>query len=70
MSAPAEQAERETFTIDEVATKLGLSRSYAYLLAGRDALPVPVLRVGGRLLVPRRPLERLLDGEREAIASG
>jgi predicted DNA-binding transcriptional regulator AlpA len=57
------QAERRTLTIPEVATALGLGRSTAFALAKRDALPVPVIRLGRRLVVSRELVERLLAGE-------
>jgi excisionase family DNA binding protein len=41
---------------------LGISRRLAYELAARGKLPV--LRLGGRVLILRRPLERMLEGER------
>ena len=50
-----------TFTIDEVATLLGISRSTAYECAHRGELPV--LRFGRRLVVTRSTLVRLLGDE-------
>ncbi len=55
--------DRETLTIDEAATALGISRKHAYDLAATDRLSVPVLRLGRRLVVSRRALERVLQGE-------
>jgi excisionase family DNA binding protein len=49
-----------TLTIPEVAALLRISRNLAYELAARDGLPVPVLRLGRRLLVPRQALLRAL----------
>ena len=54
--------ERLVLSVPEAASLLGISRRLAYELAARDELPV--LRLGGRVLILRRPLERLLDGER------
>jgi excisionase family DNA binding protein len=48
-----------TFTVEEAAELLGISRALAYELVGRDELPA--LRLGRRLVVPRRALEALLD---------
>jgi hypothetical protein len=39
---------------------LGISRTLAYDLVARGELPA--LRLGGRIVVLLRPLERLLDG--------
>ena len=57
------QAERRTLTIPEVAARLGIARSTAFALAKRDALPVPVIRLGRRLVVSRELIERVLAGE-------
>ncbi len=56
MTAPGE---RLTLTVAEAARLLGLSRGAAYAAVKNGQLPV--LRIGKRLLVPRRALERLLD---------
>lgn len=55
-----ENNERLTMTIPEVAKALGISKALAYELARRDELPVKVLRLGKRILVPRIPFERAL----------
>ena len=47
---------RLTVTIEEAAVLLGISRNLTYELAARDELPVPVIRLGRRILVPREPL--------------
>ncbi len=49
-----------TLTVDEAATRLGISRTLAYELAGRDELPVPTFRLGRRMVVSRVALERVL----------
>jgi excisionase family DNA binding protein len=55
--------ERETVNIEEVATRLGINRNTAYTLAKQGGLPVPVIQVGRRLVVPRAALDRLLSSE-------
>lgn len=52
--------ERATLTLEETARRLGVGRSTAYDLAKRDALPVPVIRLGRRIVVPRAALDRVL----------
>lgn len=52
----------DTITVEEVGKRLGIGRSLVYDLARRDALPVPVIRLGRRLVVSRVALERLLEG--------
>jgi excisionase family DNA binding protein len=48
-----------TLTIKEVAGALNISRGLAYK-AVRDG-SIPTIRIGRRLLVPRRALEKLLE---------
>jgi excisionase family DNA binding protein len=47
--------ERQTYTIEEAAQILGICRAVAY----RKGV-LPTVRIGGRRLVPRRALERML----------
>lgn len=54
---------RETASIGEVATRFGIARSTAYELAKADRLPVPVIRLGRRMVVPRAALDKLLGDE-------
>lgn len=57
-------AEARTYTVPQAARLLGLSRGFAYQMAGTGELAgVKVLRVGSRLLVPRAALDALLAGE-------
>lgn len=49
---------RQTITVDELATLLGVSRNTAYT-AVRNG-DVPSLRVGARIVIPRRALEDLI----------
>ncbi len=55
--------DRGTLTIDEVAARLGIDRGTAYRLAKNDCLPVPVIRLGKRMVIGRAALDRLLAGE-------
>jgi excisionase family DNA binding protein len=55
----AKRMERLTLTVEQAAQLLGISRGLAYALARCGKLPV--VRLGRRLLVPRRALERMLD---------
>jgi excisionase family DNA binding protein len=59
-SAGASAAEeRLTYTLNEAARRLGISRALAYEAAQRGELPV--CRIGRRVLVPRAALLRLLE---------
>jgi excisionase family DNA binding protein len=53
--------ERQTITIEEIADILGIHRNTAYRAAKRGE--IPTIRVGGRLLVPKVVLIRILAGE-------
>ena len=50
---------RSTFSIPETAKIIGVSswRAYQWARAGE----IPTVRIGGRVFVPRRALEQLLD---------
>lgn len=50
---------RLTLTVPQAAQVLGISRALAYELVARGELPS--LRLGRRVVVPRRALERFID---------
>jgi excisionase family DNA binding protein len=53
-----------TLTVDEAAALLGVSRNTAY--GAVHAGELPAVRIGRRLLVPRKALEELLAMKAEA----
>ena len=53
--------ERETLTVNEVAELLGCGRNLVYEMAKTGRLP-GVLRLGRRIVVSRRAIEKLLEG--------
>lgn len=55
---------RLVLTVTEVAAALGISRAHAYELVARGELPS--LRLGRRIVVPHRELDRLLNGDAES----
>lgn len=57
--------ERETLSIREAATVLGIAEGTVRALIKKHQFPV--LRLGGRLLIPREGLKRLLS---EAATAG
>jgi excisionase family DNA binding protein len=59
-AGPNHGAARLTFTVEEAAHALGVSRAHAYELAARGA--IPTLRLGRRILVPREALLRMMCG--------
>lgn len=57
----AENTECQTYTVPEVALKLGIGRNAAY--EGVRSGQIPSIRIGGRIVVPRPPIDRMLEGE-------
>lgn len=55
--------EKLTVAIPELAEMLSISKNHCYYLASIDALPVRVIRLGARIVVSRRAVMRLLDGD-------
>ena len=55
-------AERLVYTVAEAGRLLGLSRNGSYEAAKRGDFPT--IRMGRRLLVPKVPFHRLIDGEK------
>lgn len=53
--------ERVTYTVTEVAQMLGISRGSAYTHVRTGE--IPSITIGGRIVVPRRALDALLDVE-------
>lgn len=51
--------ERLTLSVEEAGRLLGISRGLAYMLVNRG--DIPSIRLGRRIVVPRRALDRLLD---------
>ena len=60
--------QRDTYTIQEAGQRLGIGRNAAYDAARRGE--IPTIKIGRRLLVPKRLFERLLDdaGDKTARA--
>jgi excisionase family DNA binding protein len=53
---------RAFLSIEEASVLLGISRATLYRSVQRGDFPVRVVHINGRLRVPRRSLERLMDG--------
>lgn len=61
MQALTEPRQPELLGAEEMRTTLGIGRSSFYSLARADALPVPTLRIGKRLMFSRRAVEEMLN---------
>ena len=55
-------ADSLVMTIPEFARACSISRGLAYDLARRDKLPVPVIKLGKRMVLSRKAVEALLSG--------
>lgn len=51
---------RRTVNLDVFARETGTGLRQVYELARRDALPVPVIRIGRRMVISRQALDDLL----------
>ena len=59
-SSPDKPVERLTFTVEEAAESLGISRAFAYEAVARGE--IPCIRIGRRVLIPKIALDKLLEG--------
>lgn len=49
-----------TISLREAADIMGIGHSTAYAAVKNDTFPVPVIRIGGRYVVPKKPFMNLL----------
>lgn len=68
MATRVQEVSRQTLNIEAAGKMLGISRAVAYELARRDQLPVPVIRLGHRMVVSRRALEEVLNARKDEVA--
>jgi excisionase family DNA binding protein len=61
---PKRGDQRLTISVEEAGRLLGISRGLAYMLVNRG--DIPSVRLGRRIVVPRRALDRLLDPPNDA----
>ncbi len=61
MVATVNNSERQTVNMPTAFKMLGISRPVGYELARRNALPVPVIRMGNRMVVSKRALDAVLN---------
>ncbi len=59
----ANHLEKRTYTVPEFAKLMGLGRSLVYQLVKEGRMPVPVIRLGKRIVVPRAAVDKLLCAE-------
>jgi excisionase family DNA binding protein len=56
----AKTSEAATYTVDEVAKFLGINRNFAYAAVHRG--DIRSIKIGKRILIPKRALDELLCG--------
>lgn len=66
--APAKAVKAAVYTIAEVAELFGVGRNSAYEAARRGDFPV--LKIGGRLVAPKRAIDRMLGLDASADQEG
>ncbi|MDQ3656391.1 MAG: helix-turn-helix domain-containing protein [Chloroflexota bacterium] len=54
-----------TLNIEDAGAMLGISRPTSYKLARTDQFPVPVIRVGRRMVVSREAVDALLSRQKD-----
>lgn len=59
---PLPRVERQTLSVPDACKVLGISRPVGYALIKRGEFPVPVIRLGRRIVIGRQALENLLSG--------
>ncbi len=61
------KVERLTMSIPEFARACSISKGLAYLLARQDSLPVPVIKLGRRMVLSRKAVEVLLEAGKPKV---
>ncbi len=54
-----------TLNIEDAGAMLGISRPTSYKLARADQFPVPVIRIGRRMVVSREAVDALLSRQKD-----
>ena len=53
---------KSLLSVEEAAELLGVDRATCYRAIRSEKFPLPVVHLGGRIRIPRRAVERLMDG--------
>jgi excisionase family DNA binding protein len=59
---PTSKSPKPLLSVEEAAVLLGETRSTLYRAIKAGTFPLPIFRIGQRIRIPRRSVERLLDG--------
>jgi len=61
-NSPTLQSPKPLLSVEEAAVRLGETRSTLYRSIKAGTFPLPIFRIGQRIRIPRRSVERLLAG--------
>jgi excisionase family DNA binding protein len=61
-SNPTSKSPKPLLSVEEAAILLGETRSTVYRAIKAGDFPLPIFRIGRRIRIPRRSVERLLAG--------
>jgi predicted DNA-binding transcriptional regulator AlpA len=64
MATKVDDGVQQTFDMEAAGKILGISRPTMYQLARRDMLPVPVIKVGNRMVISKRAIADLLNARK------
>ncbi len=67
-NSPSPRAPKPLLSVEEAAILLGETRSTLYRAIKDGNFPIPVHRIGSRIRIPRRSIERFLAGEVSATS--
>jgi excisionase family DNA binding protein len=59
---PTSKSPKPLLSVEEAAVLLGETRSTLYRAIKAGTFPLPIFRIGQRIRIPRRSVERLLAG--------
>ena len=59
---PTSKSPKPLLSVEEAAVLLGETRSTLYRSIKAGTFPLPIFRIGQRIRIPRRSIERLLAG--------
>ncbi len=61
-NSPTSKSLKPLLSVEEAALLLGETRSTLYRAIKAGSFPLPIFRIGQRIRIPRRSVERLLAG--------
>ncbi len=61
-TSPTIKTPKPLLSVEEAANLLGETRSTLYRSIKEGSFPLPIFRIGRRIRIPRRSVERLLNG--------